>query len=276
MAAIPLNEHRRLTPPQDDGILVFQRELCEPPAWGALSRRLRARLCAVDAGLRAGLPAPLTSRGPAQMFPALDDAHWRGFEHELSWAIPQPITEWPVSWSDRTVGEQAALVGATAQLDRAVRGADSALFKAALMRLGQEGFDAPFAFRGNDWVGTIASSGGGVRFPAPDQAARRVDEIFAYLAQPHPSALFQATVLKVMVTNAHPLSDGNGRTSRILFNYALRRGIAGRGYLPLKEYTMPSRGHVQIAMRLAETRGQWEPMLHLMCDIALDWVSRDI
>lgn len=77
MAAIPLNEHRMLTPSQDDGILVFQRELCEPPAWGALSRRLRARLCAVDAGLRAGLPAPPTSRGPAHTF---DVRHCSGLD----------------------------------------------------------------------------------------------------------------------------------------------------------------------------------------------------
>lgn len=113
-----------------------------------------------------------------------------------------------------------------------------------------------------------------MRFPAPEKAIKRMEEIFTYLMIPQPSALFHASVLKVMMTNAHPLSDGNGRTSRILFNYALRRGGVAAGYLPIKDYMLPTRGHLQIAMRLAETRGQWEPLLHLMCDISLDWATR--
>lgn len=262
-------------PVESDGTLVFQRELCVPPVWGALSRRLRARLCAADLVLRRGMPAPSTTSIPEATFPPLDSPFWRDFEHPLSWAIPQHLTAWPAAWSERTIGEQASLAAGAVGLDAAINKQDRAAFDTAVRRLGRQGFGEDFAFRGTDWVGTIASSGGRVRFPAPEKAIQRMDDILTYLAIPQPSALFHAGVVKVMMTNAHPLSDGNGRTSRILFNYALRRGGIGGGYLPIKEYMLPARGHVQIAMRIAETRGQWEPFLHLMCDISLDWATRD-
>ena len=274
MAAIALTEGRLPVSVDADGTLVFQRDLCVPPIWGTLSRRLRARLCAADVILRDGMPAPSISSSPHATFPALDSPFWRDFEHPLSWAIPRSLAAWPDAWSERTIGELAALEAGSASLDVAISKRDRAAFDVALLRLGNHGFGEAFAFRSSGWVGTIASSGGRVRFPAPEKAIKRMEEIFTYLMIPQPSALFHASVLKVMMTNAHPLSDGNGRTSRILFNYALRRGGVAAGYLPIKDYMLPTRGHLQIAMRLAETRGQWEPLLHLMCDISLDWATR--
>lgn len=270
-----LAELQDRTPSTDDVIVDFQRELCHIVDWEDVPRALRERLVGADEILQHGGHPPVHADGPAAIFPSVDDPHWTRFHHSLSWAVPVP-TAWTPYWSDRTISEMEALSRGRHSLSQSLRVKDVNAFKQAIVSLGDAGLREPIAFRGKAWVGTSVSSGGRVIFPPPEQAERRVAEIVDFLSSHHfPSAVFGATVAKVLFTNSHPLRDGNGRVSRVLFNYVLAGNIGCAGYVPVKEYMSVCWGALQIAMRTAETRGDWQPILSLMCDIIEDWVLRN-
>lgn len=64
-----------------------------------------------------------------------------------------------------------------------------------------------------------------------------------------------------MLLNAHPFSDGNGRTARVMLNHVLRLGgMPTSVYLPLYEIAHRSQGGHDIALRTTELRGDWEPL----------------
>ena len=77
--------------------------------------------------------------------------------------------------------------------------------------------------------------------------------------------LFAAASAYALLLNCHPFSDGNGRTARVLFNHLLHRAGMPLGvYLPLYEIARRSDGGYEIALRLAELRGEWEPFLRFV------------
>ncbi len=77
--------------------------------------------------------------------------------------------------------------------------------------------------------------------------------------------LFTAGVAYALFLNCHPFTDGNGRTARVLFNHLLHRdGMPRQVYLPLHEIARRSHGGYEIALRMAEVRGEWEPFLRFI------------
>ncbi len=75
-------------------------------------------------------------------------------------------------------------------------------------------------------------------------------------------ALFDAALVLCLFVNCHPFTDGNGRVARILFNHTLRRGgMPDDVYVPFYEIAARSRGGYVIALRHAEVRGDWHPIM---------------
>ena len=74
-----------------------------------------------------------------------------------------------------------------------------------------------------------------------------------------------AAVAFALLLNCHPFTDG--RTARLLFNHLLHRGgMPADVYLPLHEIGRRSQGGYEIALRIAELRGDWEPFLRWLLD----------
>ncbi len=77
--------------------------------------------------------------------------------------------------------------------------------------------------------------------------------------------LFTAAIAYVLFLNCHPFRDGNGRTARVLFNHLLRQvGMPREAYFPFHEIARRSHGGYEIALRIAEIRGDWEPFLRFI------------
>lgn len=121
---------------------------------------------------------------------------------------------------------------------------------------------------------------GGVR-TAPDRAGRfvvypparaiaaRMQQLLQLLHE-HAAThrAYAALVFMVAFCNLHPLRDGNGRLSRMLFNAVLNDGCEVRLYLPLHELAALSRGGYLIRLRQAQYHNQWQALSGWLADNA--------
>lgn len=73
--------------------------------------------------------------------------------------------------------------------------------------------------------------------------------------------LLIATILYVGIIHAHPFSDGNGRTARLLFNLCLRQHFVFDDSLPMEKIASIDPGAFLIKLRRSIYGGEWEPLL---------------
>ena len=94
-------------------------------------------------------------------------------------------------------------------------------------------------------------------------------ELYNFLisAHPHPPILV-AAVFIVQFNCLHPFIDGNGRTSRVIFNAILQKFGASRNiYIPCKNiFDICDRGFT-IRLRYTFLKNDWEPVLIYFCDL---------
>jgi hypothetical protein len=111
-------------------------------------------------------------------------------------------------------------------------------------------------------------AGNRVRYPPPMAVSPALEALGRFAEGCwRETPLFAATVCLAGVAAIHPFVDGNGRTSRIVFNYVLRDALAAADfYLPIFEIAGLSRGGFIIRLRDAHYNGRWEPLLAYMCD----------
>lgn len=121
--------------------------------------------------------------------------------------------------------------------------------------------------------GEISTSGDSqhnlVRFPSAANIGNQMQLLQATVTNVDKRpAVFVAAMLLAILTNCHPFRDGNGRTARTLFNYALRSGgMRNEVYVPFYEIASRSRGGYLIALRQAETSNEWEPFFYFVCEL---------
>lgn len=120
-------------------------------------------------------------------------------------------------------------------------------------------------------VGTRAdSTGARVLFPQAPQVLSQLAAIRCFLRdnlRQHP--LLSAVIAMVALVNCHPFNDGNGRTSRTMFNAVLQHSgaLSSSCYVPLYECFWLSRRGWEIRVRIVETVGDWEPVLRYVADV---------
>ena len=111
------------------------------------------------------------------------------------------------------------------------------------------------------------------RYPASSGIPCRLAELAEMFAsKADRPAAFDAVVALVAISNLHPFCDGNGRVARVVFNGLLQRRHAGPTcYLPLHPLALLSRGGFIVRIRLAETGGDWLPLLQFLTAAAMLW-----
>jgi hypothetical protein len=102
-------------------------------------------------------------------------------------------------------------------------------------------------------------------FPPANDIQALLEQLFGYLSKcwtPHP--LLSAVVALVQINCIHPFMDGNGRTSRAIFNALLQQaGVLGeKQYIPAKSIYMLSQHGFEIRLRELVLDGNWVPILH--------------
>ena len=85
--------------------------------------------------------------------------------------------------------------------------------------------------------------------------------------------LFGAVKIAAGLLNAHPLSDGNGRLSRVLMNILF--GCNNKNYIPLYEFHSNSAGGFVIRLRQAEIYNEWDEIIQFYCNIVFCMAQRD-
>lgn len=100
-------------------------------------------------------------------------------------------------------------------------------------------------------------------FPPSDEIDVSLEQLYLLLCKKGVPPLWRSIVSLMVVNFVHPFIDGNGRTSRVLFNTLL--GTKEETYLPLKELQCVSRGGQLIKMKRAWLYGDWNPLMRLFC-----------
>ena len=73
--------------------------------------------------------------------------------------------------------------------------------------------------------------------------------------------ILEATIAYVILNWMHPFLDGNGRTSRIIFNALLRRlGMSSEIYIPIKEINYLAKGGHEVRLRYTILTGDWDEL----------------
>jgi hypothetical protein len=111
-------------------------------------------------------------------------------------------------------------------------------------------------------------AGNQIYFPPVSAVPGQIERLRSFIAAKDAAPpLFTAAVAYALLLNCHPFTDGNGRTARVLFNHLLHRGgMPAEVYLALHEIARRSQGGYEIALRIAELHGDWEPFLRWLLD----------
>jgi Fic family protein len=114
-----------------------------------------------------------------------------------------------------------------------------------------------------------SDEGAVIELPSTHAAEKQLRRICEVLAKPALGSPFlRAVWLLVAMVNAHPFIDGNGRMSRILFNFEMIRfGMPPQAYIPIFAAMSCSGGGFEIRLREAEVLGRWDPIVLYFCQI---------
>lgn len=115
-------------------------------------------------------------------------------------------------------------------------------------------------------------NGSSVRYPPPHSLRLLLEPLRQLIVHSSDCPAYAAVVAYVVISGAHPLTDGNGRLSRIIFNAIMMYNFRGVGYLPLYEISMLSGGSHILGCREAHYYGEWENIISFFERIVGDLV----
>ena len=103
-----------------------------------------------------------------------------------------------------------------------------------------------------------------IHMPSAEQADAQLTRIAERLFLPRRQhALSEAAQILALVVNAHAFGDGNGRLSRLLFNFVLRQQgtLPHSAYVPVFAGCRAAGGGYEIRLRQAELHGNYSPLV---------------
>jgi hypothetical protein len=255
--------------------------LSEPPPFADLPHDLRIRLAAYrpampNIEMRYMAPAALC----AEVLGRLDAPSAQPLRHRLSHAfVEKQISEGrdivkavqaDLHDAKRLSMEVFASDASELAISDFVSNRESEVFRVLLEKMCTNVIGTPTAIRTSGVQLGADASGARWVFPAPRAIkpllTRLANEVLE--AYPH-SPLFAAVIALVGVNAVHPFMDGNGRTSRALFNSLLRSGgvLPGMGYIPLKHIYFIANFGFEIRLREAILLNNYLPILNFFCDV---------
>lgn len=227
------------------------------PSFAGFPEALRAELAFASLLLRTVKPIP------PEAVVAATDHHFSALRHELS--AHYLALRSPGSPADRTPVEARVLAALEAE-GGALTGACATEFSDRLLSLNRNLAGGDGGWRTGDVKLADDRAGNQIYFPPVSGVPRQIERLRLFLADRGADPpLFTAAVACVLLLNCHPFTDGNGRTARVLFNHLLHcGGMPAHVYFPLYELARRSHGGYEIALRIAEIRGDWEPFVRFI------------
>jgi len=235
-------------------MILFSRAPLAPPGFEALPGRCAAALRRASNGL--ARLRPLSPRAIA----AAPPARFAALSHALS-ADFERLNAAPAGATRSGLECEALRLAAAAP--EGIDLSTPAAFRASLERINALATDGAGRWR-TDWAGLMPDlEGHRINFPPASAILGQLEAVRTMMRDREAPALFNAVAVLCLFVNGHPFTDGNGRCARILFNALLRaRGMADDVYFPFYELAARSRGGYVIALRCAELRGDWRPIMN--------------
>ena len=101
------------------------------------------------------------------------------------------------------------------------------------------------------------AAGNCIRFPDVN-IPQRLSSIVAALHELGGPPCYAAMTAQVALLNLHPLTDGNGRASRVIFSFLMGRGYPGiRFHIPTYALRGEAPFAFEVALRSSELHGDW-------------------
>lgn len=240
--------------------LLHLREAIAAPPLDNLPHGLKAELTKASAALSSLKPISSDVIGLAP-----DDC-FRALRHELSahYRALHPIV--PDAGRSRA---EAVVLEAFEARSRALPSLSPSGFRDRLAALNHALTDGKGGWRTGFVKLSDDRAGNQIYFPPVSEVPQQLERLRLLLAEPAEAPpLFTAAAAYLMLLNCHPFTDGNGRTARVVVNHLLRQaGMPGDVYLPIHEIARRSDGGYEIALRLAELRGDWASFLRWLLNM---------
>lgn len=243
----------------------FVRSYADIPSFDALAASSRETLRRTDQYLRTLCDSDAACFLPETMPPSSERTFWSHLEHDLSFVFDVPLPTDDTAQVEAARRERSVAVESITDFGDVMTEADVESFIHFLRRCCRR-LSIPQEMRNGD-VRTSSDRGGYVVFPRVDTLRSRLAQIFEFLRSPSDSGpLFRSIVAMVLITNAHPFADGNGRLSRIVSQLSLwHDGVARDFYFPWTIFFHRSRGGILLRVRQAEIRGNWDDLFSAVC-----------
>lgn len=243
----------------------FVRSYARIPSYDALTVASQEALSETDRYLRYMSAAAAASFFPDALPSSGDRGFWGHLEHDLSFAFDPPGSDDDAGQVQAVRRERLVAIESLGDFREVMSQTETDTYIRFLQRC-CERFSLPQDIRSGD-VRTSLDRGGYVVFPPADALRLRMAELFDFLcAQPDDSPLFRAIVAMVLMTNAHPFVDGNGRLSRLMFQLTLwNYGVSTDFYFPWTVFFRRSKGGILLRVRQAEIHGNWNELFLSVC-----------
>jgi Fic family protein len=170
----------------------------------------------------------------------------------------------------RIAAEEGALLGTREKVLHAVRSPDAEAFLTTLLDFaiaalgGQTKFRRGTVSLGADEAGVYWA------FPPAEKVEALLWQLHCDIKAAQLDSPFYAAIIGLVNLNCiHPFMDGNGRTSRILFNALLINGglIEEKSFIPCKHiYALSNYGY-EIRLRQLILKNDWVPVVEYFTDV---------
>jgi hypothetical protein len=129
--------------------------------------------------------------------------------------------------------------------------------------------NVPPGFRRGEVETMRDQSGSFVRFVPESHVPAALEQLRTFVcgySQRNPAMV--AAVLLNGICQIHPFADGNGRVSRVIFNWFMAKSSGVVRYLPLYEIARASSGSFIVKLNRARFQKDWTPLLRYLVGCA--------
>lgn len=255
----------------------------QPPPFESLCAETRLRLSSVERALSALLKEELSRAGsnchsailPSDLLSAVARLHHPLSEHFIAKHLQgnRPIvqgTQLAVSEKERVSVEENSLPLVCRELSLAIRSNDPDYFVKTLADIASQSCGRETNIRAGDVSLGVDQGGQYWAFPHAERVIPLLRDLHANLKTARESStLFAAIVALVNINCIHPFMDGNGRTSRIVFNAMLVDDglLDPQAYIPCKHIYAISKYGFEIRLRQIILKNEWLPMITYFIDL---------